>query len=58
MLQVPRRLNQAGHLFAAQEHRQGARQVYRLHAGHQFRVVEGDVEEELQSTDRGVQRGR
>ena len=52
------RCDQAGHFLGAEHHRQRSGHPHRLHPGHQFLMVEGDVEEELQPADRRVERDR
>jgi hypothetical protein len=58
VLEIAGCLDQARHFLPTQYDRQGARQVYWLHAGHDFGVIEGDVKEELQAADGGIQRRR
>ena len=58
MLEVPGGSDQAAHLLATQHDRQGARHKHRLHLRHQLGHVQRDVEEELQSRDRRVERDR
>ncbi len=56
MLQVAGGGDQAGHLLRAEHHGQRAWHPHGLHAGHQFGLIERDLEEELQSGDRGIER--
>jgi hypothetical protein len=58
VFQTPARGNQPLHFFPAQNDRQFLRDPYRLHAGHQFSPVKRDVEEELQSEYRCIDRDR
>jgi hypothetical protein len=53
MLEVAGRGNQAADFLAAQDHRQLARQMHRLHLGHQVAAIQRDVEEKLQPADGG-----
>jgi hypothetical protein len=55
MLEVAGCLDQARHFLPTQYDWQGAWQVCRLHAGHDFGVIERDVKEELQAADGGIQ---
>ena len=57
-LQVGRGGDQACDLVAAEHHGQGAWHPHRLHLGHQLSTTKGDVEEELQSGEGGVDRDR
>lgn len=58
VLQVAGGSNQAADFLAAQHHGELVRHVHGLHLRHQFATIERDVEEELQSNDRGVERNR
>ena len=58
MLQVVRRRDQAGSLLPTQDHRQLVRDMHRGHLGHQLALVERDLAEELQPSDRGIERYR
>jgi hypothetical protein len=58
MLEVRGRTNQAGDFLAAQHHWQRLRDTHRTHLVHQLAVVERDLEEELQPSDRGIERDR
>lgn len=56
VLDVARRGNQRCGLLHAQHDGHGARQLDRLHPGHQLAAAQGDVEEELQPRQRRVGR--
>src|ERR1700735_3390348 len=56
MLQVLGGGNQRADLLPTQDDRQGPRHEHRLHLRHQLAAIERDVEEELKSRDRGVER--
>jgi len=58
VLQVAGGGDQSLHFLRAQDHRQLARQMHRLHLRHQFRPTQGDGKEELQPADCRVERSR
>ena len=58
VLEMAGRRNQAADFLGTEDHRQFARQMHRLHLGHQVAAVQRDGEEELQAADGRVQRGR